>query len=364
MQLETGDTIVLAGTRKGLFALTSRDRRDWRVQPIGFDGLDVHHAALDPRNPRVVMAAVSSQHWGPSVQRRDLAGSGDWEPVSITYPKESGLTVSRVWHVAPGHAADEWWAGVEPAGLFHSTDGGRTWQDVGALTKWEGRSEWFPGGGGLCMHTILPHPRDGNRLVAAASAVGIFDTRDGGKSWRLANGGIRNEIVPEKVTREDQHGTCPHKLVRDAKDPDTLYMQNHWGVYRRAATDAKWTAIDEGLPSQFGFPLASHPREAGTLYTVPLTGDFNRVSLNGAFAVHRTRDAGKTWERLAKGLPQQNAWLTVLREGLAVDTHDDAGVYVGTTGGQLFASRDAGDSWSAIATTLPPIMSVTAAVVK
>jgi hypothetical protein len=228
----------------------------------------------------------------------------------------------------------------------------------------EGRDKWMPGGGGLCLHTILPHPKDARRMVVAASAVGILSTRDAGETWKVRNGGIRADFLPEGKTEEGQIGSCPHKLVRDATDPETLYMQNHCGVYRRREDAPAWTAIDKGLPSRFGFPMAAHPHAAGTLYTVPLVADMNRVTPGGAMAVHRTQDGGKTWERLSKGLPQKNAFHTILREGLAVDGKDPLGVYVGTTTGELYASRDEGESWTAVAEHLPPILSVSAGVAR
>lgn len=362
VEARKGDTVVLLGTKKGLFAATSRDRRRWRVKPVGFEGFPVYHAILDPADGRSVFAGVANEHWGPSVQRAEGLGAR-WHAATIEYAKDSGLAVERVWHVARGPDGTLW-AGVEPAGLFRSRDDGQTWEEVLALNRFEGRASWFPGGGGLCMHTILPHPTDARRMVVAASAVGIFRTDDGGDSWRLMNGGIRSGISPDGRTLEDQHGSCPHKLARDARDPDVLYMQNHWGVYRRGPGDDAWTPIDAKLPSQFGFPLVAHPHAARTLYTVPLHGDFNRVTIGGAMAVHRSRDAGRTWARLAKGLPQRNAWLTVLREGMATDGKDPAGLYVGTTTGQLYASRDEGAAWSSVADTLPPILSVSAGVAR
>ena len=360
MDVKKGDTVVLAGTRKGLFALVSRDRRRWRTSLIGMEGNEVPRAVLG-QDGRTVFAGAFSQHWGPSVQRIRLGGAR-WKAAALAYPKESGLSVAKVWQVA--HAPDgALYAGVEPAGLFRSDDGGETWREVEPLNRRPGRDGWMPGGGGLCMHTVLPHPTDARRMVVAASAVGVFETTDGGGSWRMLNEGLR-DMGMDPLPHEGQAGTCPHKLVRDPEEPDTLYMQNHWGVYRRRAGAAKWTAIDAKLPSRFGFPMVAHPSAGGTVYTVPLTGDFNRVAIGGAFAVHRTRDGGKSWERLSEGLPQKDAWLTVLRDGMATDGKNPAGLYVGTTTGQLYASRDEGETWSAIAETLPPVLSVSAGVAR
>jgi hypothetical protein len=362
MDAKKGDTLVVAGTKKGLFVLHSRDRRRWHTQLVGFEGNPVYHAMLDPADGTTLWAGVTSDHWGPSVQRSTSMGK-TWKPSgAIHYSKASGLSVDRIWHVARD-AHGGLWAGVEPAGLFHSADNGASWRSVDGFNAQPGRDKWMPGGGGLCLHTILPHPRDAKRMTIAASAVGIFSTEDGGDSWRLMNGGIRMEGHPRGKTEEGELGTCPHKLVRDAKDPDTLYMQNHWGVFRRKGNTSKWTAIQTGLPSRFGFPMVAHPRDGGTVYTVPLAGDFNRVTPQGALAVHRTRDGGKSWDRLSKGLPQANAFFTILREGLATDGKDPAGLYVGTTTGQLYASRDEGESWACIAEHLPPVLSVAAGVV-
>jgi hypothetical protein len=358
-----GDTVVLAGTRKGLFLFESRDRRRWRVQGPWFEGVQVNSAVLDPRDGKTVWAAVNSMHWGPTIARSTSWGARWARPKQgPSYPKGSGLSVSKVWSVQPG-AGEEVWAGVEPAGLFRSDDAGQTWDSVEGLNARKDRGEWQPGGGGLCLHTILPNPRDERRMTVGISSAGILVTSDGGATWQLLNGGIRHDYLPSKRTEEDQLGTCPHKMVRDARDPAQLYMQNHFGLFKRHATDSAWQAMDKGLPTVFGFPMAAHPHDAGTLYTVPLEADANRVAPGGKFAVQRTRDGGQRWQRVTKGLPQKGAYYTVLREGLAVDTHDPAGVYVGTTTGQLYGSRDEGASWSLLADGLPQVVAVGAGVV-
>jgi hypothetical protein len=356
----TKGTILTIGTRKGLFVLESGDRRRWRTHGPFFAGLEVHRAFFDPRN-RVASAAVTSHHWGPTLQRSADLGTRWTRRSGPSYAKDTGLSVDKIWHITPGLDEDEVWAGVEPAGLFRTSDAGKSWESMDGINRWPGREKWMPGGGGLCLHTVLPYPSDPRRMVVGASSVGIFGSGDSGASWRLMNGGIESGISPRGTTQEDEAGSCVHKMVRDAKDPDVLYMQNHWGVYRRKRGDDKWTDIAKGLPSRFGFPIAAHPHQTGTVYTVPLEADTNRVAPKGAFAVYRTNNAGKSWRRLARGLPQKGAWHTVLREGLATDQADRAGVYVGTTTGELYASRDDGDSWSEITTTLPPILSVHAA---
>ncbi len=357
-----GDTVVLAGTRKGLFVFHSSDRREWKSKGPYFEGLTVRHALLDPRDGRTVWAGVTSSHWGPTVQKsRDFGETWTRGEEGPHFSKESGLSVSKIWQIRPG-AGDELWLGTDPAGLFRSDDDGETWTSIDGLNYREDRGDWTPGGGGLCLHTILPHPGDANRVIVGISAVGILSTRDGGETWRVMNGDIRADFLPEKVTSEEMIGSCPHKIVRDAAYPDLLYQQNHCGVYRRHRDDPGWAAIEAGLPSTFGFPMAAHPRDHNTLYIVPLEGDYNRVTADGAMAVYRTRNAGTSWERLTKGLPQKDAWFTVLRDALRTDANDPAGVYGGTTTGQLYGSRDEGDSWRVLAEYLPQVQSVEAGI--
>ncbi len=360
--VKRGDAVVLAGTRKGLFLLHSSDRRRWSLEGPFFPGAQVRDATLDPRDGRTVWAAVTSDHWGPSVQRSTTWGAS-WQrgKDAIRFPKESGLSVERVWSVTPGVDGDAW-AGTEPAGLFRSTDGGDSWVGVEGFNARPERKDWMPGGGGLCLHTILPYPGDRRRMVVAASAVGVLGTNDGGASWRPMHAGIRKYSPEGEFLAEGEIGTCPHKLVRAAGDPALLYMQNHLGMYRRRRGEDRWTLVEHGLPSRFGFPLAAHPRDARTVYAVPLEGDHNRVTKGGAMVVYRTRDGGDSWAALTQGLPQNGAWFTVLREGLATDALDPVGVYVGTTTGQLYASPDEGESWEIIADRLPQIVSVTASV--
>ncbi len=366
--VKKGDTVVLVGTRKGLFILNSGDRRRWQTRGPYLRGQEVRHAILDPRDGKTVYAGGTDEHFGPAIARStDFGGRWQTGEEGPRYSKESGLTATRVWQLQAGEG-DELWAGVEPAGLFRSDDGARTWSSVDGLNYRPGRTDWPPGGGGLILHTILPYPGEAERMLVGISSAGIFGTHDGGATWREMNGGIRKY---EGGTMEDNvMGTCPHKIVRDARDPAVLYMQNHFGVYRRRRGDPAWAIIEDGLPkipkkvpASFGFPIAAHPRDAGTAYLVPLEGDFNRVTPKGALAVYRTRNGGKRWQRLSKGLPQKDAWFTVLRDALRTDDEDPAGVYVGTTTGQLYASRNEGDSWALIADHLSNIQSVEAGTV-
>ncbi|OGS50207.1 MAG: hypothetical protein A3K65_09785 [Euryarchaeota archaeon RBG_16_68_12] len=361
--IKKGETVVVVGTRKGLFLFHSRDRKKWASRGPYFKGETVRHALLDPRDGKTLLAGVTSEHWGAVVARStDFGGKWVLGKEGPRFSKESGLSVTRIWQVRPGSNGDLW-IGVEPAGLFRSDDGGDTWSSIDAFNYWPGRDKWQPGAGGLILHTILPYPGERRRMLVGASAVGVFGTHDGGESWRLMNGDVRNPYIPQKVMGEEMVGSCVHKMVRDPRDPAIVYQQNHFGIYRRRRGDPKWTAIEKGLPSPFGFPMAAHPHDAGTVYTVPLEGDFNRVTPKGAMAVYRTTNGGKRWERLTKGLPQKDAWFTILRDALRTDDGDPAGVYVGTTTGQLYHSRDDGDSWQLLADHLQGIQSVEAGTV-
>ncbi len=362
-EVKKGDTVVVVGTRKGLFMFHSRDRKSWSSRGPYFEGDTIRHAILDRGDQGTVLAGVTSEHWGPVVARtKDFGDKWTVPHEGPRFTKESGLSVTRIWQIHFG-ADGGLYAGVEPAGLFRSTDHGETWTSLDALNYWPGREKWDPGGGGLCLHTILPYPDDPRRMLIGISAAGIFATNDEGNSWRMYDAGIRHFGKQEFFDREDL-GTCVHKMVRDPNDPTVVYQQNHTGTYRRARGDAGWTVIENGLPiskstgGTFGFPIAAHPQRSGTVYAVPLVGDYNRVMPNGAMAVQRTTDGGKHWERLTKGLPQRDAWFTVLRDALRTDSNDPAGIYVGTTTGQLYYSRDDGESWQLMAEYLPQVQSV------
>jgi len=367
--IKKGDTVVLVGTRKGLFLFHSRDRRRWQSRGPYFEGQTIRHAILDPRDGKTVYAGATSEHWGSTVARTtNFGGSWDLGKEGPRYSKESGLTVTRIWQIQPG-ADGDLYAGVEPAGLFRSEDGGATWASVEGLNYRPDREKWDPGAGGLCLHTVLPYPGEPKRMLVGISSSGVFGTSDGGATWREMNGGVR-KYEGGGSFEDGKIGTCPHKIVRDARDPAILYMQNHVGVYRRARGDPQWTVVEDGLPkiekkvpASFGFPIAAHPHDAGTAYAVPLEGDYNRVTPRGAMAVYRTRNGGKRWQRLSTGLPQKDAWFTILRDALRTDDNDPAGVYVGTTTGQLYASRNEGDSWRLLADHLNGIQSVEAGTV-
>ena len=352
---------LYAGTRKGLFVLEADARRErWTAREPALAGWDVSNVCVDGREERELFAGVGHFVYGPTVHRSTDDGHS-WEQVGSSPAYAGGRELNQVWTVVPGRADDPGtlYAGVDEAGLFVSRDGGDTWDEVAGLTDHETVDRWFPGKGGLCCHSVLVHPTDPDRLWVGISAVGVFRTDDGGDSWTLKNDGL------EVVAPDEDHeglGSCVHRLVLDPHDPDRLYQQNHRGTFRSTDAGDAWERIDGGLPSTFGFPLVLHPREPGTLYVFPLESDERRLAIDGRPAVYRSTDAGATWERLDGGWPA-DSWVTVLRHGMAVDVLEPAGVYVGTTGGRVLHSADAGDSWRPLDVHLPRINSLTVAVV-
>ena len=349
---------LLVGTRKGLFVLDGDARRDtWDIRGPLCDGWPIHDAIVDPTSG-AVFAGGGSNWYGPAVWRSDDLGE-TWSHSSegISYG-DDGPKVTTVWNVTAG--PDALYAGVEPAGLFRSRDGGTTWQHVEGLTKHRTRPQWQPGNGGLILHSIVPHPTDTDRVWVGISAVGAFETRDGGDTWELRNKGVRADFDPNP---EPEFGQCVHKLVMAADGGELLYQQNHCGVYRSSNGGKQWDEITAGLPTQFGFPMAAHPRDPDTVWTIPLTEpDEGRFMIDGHAAVYRTNDGGKTWKQATDGLPQDNAYIAVLREAMAVDRLDPVGVYFGTSTGQVYGSRDEGRTWSLVADNLPSIWSVEAAI--
>lgn len=353
-------TALYVGTRKGAFIAESEDRRRWRLRGPFFRGYPTFDIELDPRDGRTIYAAVNSEHWGPMVHRsRD--GGRSWKRASSPphFAPEDKLSVERIWQVAPGppDEPEQVYAGVDPAGLFRSDDGGATWSAVEGLNRHRTRSRWQPGGGGLCLHTILPHPKDPREVTVGISAGGIFTTRDAGENWVPEGQGIRADFLPSKFP---EVGHCPHKIARDARQPARLFQQHHNRVYKREDGEARWKDINRGLPTRYGFALATHGTEGNTAYVIPLAEDRFRSVPDGRVIVYRTRDGGRRWSPLRRGLPQKAAYLSVYRDGLATDAEDPGGVYFGTSTGQLFGSRDDGESWQLIAQWLPPILSVSA----
>lgn len=356
---QAGDMLVMVGTRKGAFLFWSDPaRRTWHRAQHHL-GWSVHAMAYDPRHG-TIYAATNSAVFGALVQRSDDGGTS-WEHINqgLDFAADDERRVREVWQVAPGHAAHpgEIWAGTRQAGLFRSQDQGVTWSPVDALNQHPSTDTWAEGGGGMIMHTIIPNPADAQRLYACVSAGGAYRSDDHGASWMPINQGTRADFLPDPFPPS---GQCVHKLVLHPARPHVLFQQNHCGVYRSDDRGESWVDISEGLPSRFGFPMAAHPHDPHCVYVVPLISDDRRVVPDGQMAVWCTHDDGATWQQHTSGLPN-NAWLTILRESLATDTCDPAGVYVGTTTGQVFYSRDAGAHWETLADYLPPVQSVVAA---
>jgi photosystem II stability/assembly factor-like uncharacterized protein len=363
----SGDVLLLIGTMKGAFIFSSNEsRKKWKVDGPHFPGEAVYAIGYDERGGRCrILAAPKSNHWGSTIRISDDFGK-TWsgpERQAVRFPEESKLSLEQVWQITPGRDAepDRLWAGVEPAALFESRDGGESWVPVDGLLKHEHRPQWMPGGGGLCLHTIVVDPEDKNRMAIAISTAGFYRTDDGGKSWTPRNNGVRAVFLPNKYP---EFGQCVHKVTHHPSRPQRLFLQNHWGLYRSDDWGDSWQDIANGVPSDFGFAMEMHPHDADTVYIVPLQSDEFRVVPEAKLRVYRTQDAGKSWEPLADGLPQTNAYESVLRDGLAADTHDPAGIYFGTRSGKVFGSANSGESWKEIADALPPVTCVKAAVVR
>jgi len=360
---------VLVGTKKGAFTLTADGaRRDWRVGGPFFGGWTVMHVNGSPADPDRLWASQWTDWHGQVVQRSDDGGA-TWAPVGngFAYEGDPGTHLwydgtphpwefNRVWHIEPSpDDPDVVFAGVEDAGLFRSGDGGGTWTELPALRTHGRGPDWHPGAGGMCLHTVIIDPADTRRMFVAISAAGAFRTEDGGETWSIATGGLRSEFLPDP---EAPLGHCVHNLAMHPDRPDTLFMQKHWDVCRSDDAGDTWTEVSGDLPSDFGFPVAVHAHEPETVYVVPILSDAEHYPPEGRLRVARSRTGGGEWELLERGLPQRDCYVNVLRDAVAVDGLDDCGVYVGTTGGQVYASPDAGDTWTAIAEHLPAVLSV------
>jgi hypothetical protein len=356
-------TALLVGTRKGLFVLESEDRRDWNVRGPFCEGWPIYHAVHDPASDSIYAAAASEWH-GAGVWRSGDRGE-TWELSSegLTYGEgDGGLKLSKVSGLTAAHG--RLLAGAESVGIFESRDGAKTWSLLSTLEGEPGSDSWNDPAsqppGHLGVPAILPHPDEPSRFWAVVQGYGIFETTDDGASWTPRNKGLRADWPLDNP----EVGYCVHKLVMSPVDRQRFYQQNHCGMHRSDDGGLSWTEITEGLPSDFGFAAAAHPHDRETFYVIPLDPGHGRCMPEGQAAVWRTRDAGSTWQRLDRGLPQRDAHLGVLREGMAVDRDDAPGLYFGTSTGQVFASVDEGDSWTELAGYLPSIASVEVAVLE
>ncbi len=385
---------VLVGTRKGAFILESdAGRRKWSVSGPHFAGWEIYHMKGSPVDPERIYVSQSSGWFGQIIQRSDDGGRSWHTPGSKPedlegehgMPKgesnrfvydtseKSGRPLTthqwydgtqhpwefkRVWHIEPSLTdPDTAFAGVEDAALFRTTDGGRSWHELAGLRAAHG-DQWQPGAGGMGLHTILIDPRQSNRMYVAISAAGAFRTDDGGTSWKPVNRGLRSEYIPDP---DAPVGHCVHRIALHPSRPDTLYMQKHWDVMRSNDAGESWHEVSGNLPSDFGFPIDVHAHDPETIYVVPITSDSLHYPPEGKLRVYRNRTGGgdqQAWEPLTNGLPQENCYVNILRDAMAVDTLDECGVYFGTTGGQVYCSPDGGDTWTAIVRDLPAVLSV------
>jgi hypothetical protein len=360
---------VLVGTRKGAFVLTSDGKREqWEVDGPHFGGWEIYHVKGSPADPDRIYASQSSGWFGQVVQRSDSGGKS-WETVGngFAYEGEVGKhqwydgslrpwDFTRVWHFEPSLTdPDTVYAGVEDAAIFRSTDGGKEWHELTGLRQHGSGPKWQPGAGGMCLHTILLDPRNSGRMYAAISAAGAFRSDDAGESWRPINRGLQSEGIPDP---DAEVGHCVHRIAMHPDRPDTLFMQKHWDVMRSDDAGESWHEVSGDLPTDFGFPIDVHAHEPETVYVVPIKSDSEHYPPEGKLRVYRSRTGGNEWEPLTKGLPQSDCYLNVLRDAMCVDSLDPCGVYFGTSGGQVYASADAGDSWTPIVRDLPPVLSV------
>jgi hypothetical protein len=364
-----GGVRVLVGTTKGAFALTSDSERSaWDVTGPFFGGWEIYHVNGAPTDANRIYASQSNGWFGQVIQRSDDGGA-TWVPVGSDFAYEGatgshmhydGSTVpwafTRVWNLAPSaDDPDTVYAGVEDAALFRSTDGGVSWTELSGLRNHESAPHWAPGAGGMCLHTILPNPADPDDILVAISAAGVLATDDGGQTWQLANEGLRSEFLPEP---DAEVGHCVHKLARHPARPEVVYMQKHWDVMRSDDRGRSWREISGNLPTDFGFVVDVHAHDPDTVYVVPITSDEEHYPPGGRLRVYRSRTGGGEWEALTDGLPQSDCYVNVLRDAMAVDVLDPCGVYVGTTGGQVYVSPNEGDSWMPIVRDLPRVLSV------
>jgi len=383
---------VLVGTKKGAFILTSDGKREkWEVSGPHFAGWEMYHLKGSPVDPNRIYASQTSGWFGQIIQRSDDGGKTWFQPGTppgeTTGPggapkgesnkfvydtsTETGAPLTthqfydgtqhpwefkRVWHLEPSLTdPDTVYAGVEDAALFRSTNGGKTWEELSGLRGHGTGPKWQPGAGGMCLHTIVLDPKNAGRIFVAISAAGAFRSDDGGKNWMPINKGLKSLYIPNP---EAEVGHCVHRIAQATSRPELLYMQKHWDVMRSFDAGDTWTEVSGNLPTDFGFVIDVHAHEPETIYVVPIKSDGEHFPPDGKLRVYRSKSGGNEWEELTKGLPQSNCFVNVLRDAMAVDSLDKCGVYFGTTGGQVYCSPDAGDTWAPIVRDLPAVYSV------
>jgi photosystem II stability/assembly factor-like uncharacterized protein len=383
---------ILVGTRKGAFILTSDAKREkWTVDGPHFAGWEIYHLKGSPVDPDRIYASQSSSWFGQVIQRSDDGGKTWTQPGSngettmtagMPPAGESNMFVydtsdetgkpltthqwydgtqhpwefARVWHLEPSlDDPDTCYAGVEDAALFKTTDGGATWKELAGLRGHASGPDWMPGAGGMCLHSIVLDPKNKDRIYTAISAAGTFRSDDAGETWKPINSGLVSEFIPDPKA---EVGHCVHHIEVHPSNPDILFMQKHWDVMRSDDGGDNWREVSGNLPSDFGFPIAIHAHQPETIYVVPILSDSLHYPPDGKLRVYRSTSGGNEWEALTKGLPQEHCYVNVLRDAMAVDVAEPCGVYFGTTGGQVYASNDSGDSWTAIVRDLPAVLSV------
>jgi photosystem II stability/assembly factor-like uncharacterized protein len=370
-ELRMSGVRVLVGTRKGAFVLSADGKRDrWDVTGPFFGGWELYHLKGSPADPSRIYASQSSGWFGQMIQRSNDGGK-TWEPVGnkFVYDGIPGThqwydgtphpwEFKRVWHLEPSLTdPDTVYAGVEDAALFRTTDAGQTWSEMPGLRGHGSGPHWAPGAGGLCLHTILLDPSNAQRMFIAISAAGAFRSDDGGATWKPINRGLHSQHIPNPTA---EVGHCVHRLAMHRSRPSTLFMQKHWDVMRSDDAGDQWNEVSGNLPTDFGFVIDVHAHEPETIYVVPIKSDSEHYPMDGKLRVYRSRTGGNEWEPLTTGLPQQDCYVNVLRDAMSVDALDKCGIYFGTTGGQVYASADGGDTWNAIVRDLPPVVSVEA----